>query len=64
MKRVAMARLRQENMVLELEKRWNTPYADCMHEFDFGFVAAIEYAMRVHRVTVNCNHQEDLLGGL
>jgi len=51
MKRAAMARLRQENFVLELDKRWNTPYADCMHEFDFGFVAAIKYAMRVHRVT-------------
>jgi len=64
MKRVALAKFEQENIVLARAGRWNTPHADIMSELDYGQVATIQYAMALHRLGSRCDHQLELLRGL
>jgi len=63
-KRAAMAKLAQENIVHELEDKWNEPYADVMSKLDYGYVMAINYAMSLHQRNVGCDHQPQVLSGL
>jgi len=64
MKKVALAKFEQENLILGRAGRWHEPYADVMEKLEYSDIAAINYAMSIHRLDTSCEHDLDLLDGL